>query len=72
MIRVGPAGWAYKDWNGIVYPKPKPRGFGPVAYFGPKSAIGSRYQVSQGQSPFRWRSARQRVPAEPSILLPQA
>lgn len=27
MIRIGPAGWAYKDWWGIVYPKPKPRGF---------------------------------------------
>jgi len=32
MIRVGPAGWAYKDWEGIVYPKPKPQGFDPVAY----------------------------------------
>lgn len=32
MIRVGPAGWAYKDWNGIVYPEPKPRGFDPLAY----------------------------------------
>ena len=27
MIRIGPAGFAYKDWWGIVYPKPKPRGF---------------------------------------------
>lgn len=27
MIRVGPAGWAYKDWAGIVYPAKKPRGF---------------------------------------------
>lgn len=27
MIRVGPAGWAYKDWSGIVYPLKKPRGF---------------------------------------------
>ncbi len=27
MTRIGPAGWAYKDWWGIVYPKPKPRGF---------------------------------------------
>jgi uncharacterized protein YecE (DUF72 family) len=26
-IRVGPAGWAYKDWHGIVYPRPKPQGF---------------------------------------------
>lgn len=27
MIRVGTAGWAYKDWSGIVYPPKKPRGF---------------------------------------------
>jgi uncharacterized protein YecE (DUF72 family) len=32
VIRVGPAGWAYKDWEGIVYPKPKPRGFEPLQY----------------------------------------
>ena len=32
MIRVGPAGWAYKDWDGIVYPRPKPRGFDPLRY----------------------------------------
>jgi uncharacterized protein YecE (DUF72 family) len=23
MIRIGPAGWSYQDWAGIVYP-PKP------------------------------------------------
>ncbi len=27
MIRIGTAGWQYKDWGGIVYPRPKPRGF---------------------------------------------
>ena len=32
MIRVGPAGWSYKDWEGIVYPLPKPRGFDQLAY----------------------------------------
>lgn len=32
MIRIGPAGWAYDDWNGIVYPTPRPRGFDPLAY----------------------------------------
>jgi uncharacterized protein YecE (DUF72 family) len=32
MIRVGPAGWAYKDWEGIVYPSKKPKGFNPVTY----------------------------------------
>ncbi|HWB97819.1 MAG TPA: DUF72 domain-containing protein [Bryobacteraceae bacterium] len=32
MIRIGPAGWKYKDWEGVVYPKPAPRGFDPLAY----------------------------------------
>ncbi len=32
MIRFGPAGWDYKDWRGIVYPRPAPRGFDPLAY----------------------------------------
>jgi uncharacterized protein YecE (DUF72 family) len=27
MIRVGVAGWDYPDWEGIVYPRPAPRGF---------------------------------------------
>lgn len=27
MIRVGPAGWSYADWEGRVYPRRKPRGF---------------------------------------------
>ena len=32
LIRVGPAGWAYKDWEGIVYPqKPGPK-FDPLEY----------------------------------------
>lgn len=26
-VRIGPAGWSYPDWSGVVYPKPKPRGF---------------------------------------------
>src|SRR5215467_8933678 len=25
-IYIGPAGWAYKDWEGIVYPAAKQRG----------------------------------------------
>ena len=32
MIRVGPAGWSYKDWAGRVYPQPAPRGFDPLRY----------------------------------------
>jgi uncharacterized protein YecE (DUF72 family) len=32
MIHFGPAGWLYKDWEGVVYPLPKPKGFDPLAY----------------------------------------
>ena len=31
-VRVGPAGWSYPDWEGVVYPRPKPRGFHPAQY----------------------------------------
>jgi uncharacterized protein YecE (DUF72 family) len=31
-ILVGPAGWSYTDWEGIVYPRHKPRGFHQAAY----------------------------------------
>lgn len=32
MLYVGTAGWSYKDWEGVVYPKPPPRGFDPLRY----------------------------------------
>ena len=32
MVHFGPAGWLYKDWEGIVYPSPKPKGFDPLEY----------------------------------------
>src|SRR5688500_8632728 len=32
MIRVGPAGWSYPDWEGRVYPAHKPPGFHPLPY----------------------------------------
>jgi uncharacterized protein YecE (DUF72 family) len=31
-LRIGPAGWSYKDWHSIVYPTPRPRGFHEAAY----------------------------------------
>ena len=30
--RIGPAGWDYKDWSGVVYPFPREKGFDPLAY----------------------------------------
>lgn len=32
MIRVGPAGWDYKDWAGIAYPAPPLPAFDPLAW----------------------------------------
>ena len=31
IIRVGPAGWAYDDWEGIVYPPGRPRSLHPLS-----------------------------------------
>lgn len=31
-LRFGPAGWMYKDWEGIVYPRPKPKRFDQLRY----------------------------------------
>ena len=31
-IHVGTAGWSYKDWDGVLYPKPRPRAFDPLAF----------------------------------------
>ena len=32
VIRLGPAGWLYKDWEGIVYPREKQKGFDQLRY----------------------------------------
>lgn len=32
MLHIGVAGWSYPDWEGRVYPKPKPKGFDPLVY----------------------------------------
>jgi uncharacterized protein YecE (DUF72 family) len=32
QILVGPAGWSYADWTGLVYPTKRPRGFHEATY----------------------------------------
>ena len=32
IIRIGPAGWSYKDWEGVVYPKKPGAKFDPLEY----------------------------------------
>jgi len=31
-VRFGTAGWDYPDWNGPVFPKPRPKDFDPLRY----------------------------------------
>jgi uncharacterized protein YecE (DUF72 family) len=45
-IRVGAAGWAYEDWNGIVYPSRPPRGFDRLA------TMASLFDTSEVNSTF--------------------
>ena len=32
IIRIGPAGWSYKDWEGVVYPQKPGKNFDPLVY----------------------------------------
>ena len=32
IIRIGPAGWSYKDWEGVVYPQKPGKSFDPLEY----------------------------------------
>ncbi len=58
MIRVGVAGWSYRDWEGIVYPRRKPRGFHGLEYlarFTDCMEINSSfYGMPQASSTARW------------------
>ncbi len=31
-VHIGPAGWDYPDWDGCLYPSPRPRGFDALAF----------------------------------------
>ena len=32
LYHIGTAGWSYEDWEGVVYPASKPRGFHPLIF----------------------------------------
>jgi uncharacterized protein YecE (DUF72 family) len=57
-IRVGPAGWSYKDWAGQVYPQPQPRGFDPLSYlaqyFDTIEINSSFYRIPDPKTAQRW------------------
>ena len=58
MIRVGPAGWSYADWEGVVYPRPKPRGFHPLDWlartFGTVEINATFYALPRAEHAAQW------------------
>lgn len=58
MIRVGPAGWSYPDWEGRVYPSHKPHGFHPLThlarYFDTIEINSSFYALPRAEHAERW------------------
>ena len=58
MIRFGPAGWDYRDWAGVVYPRPAPRGFDPLAwlagYFGAVEVNSTFYRPASEHTARGW------------------
>jgi uncharacterized protein YecE (DUF72 family) len=57
-ILVGPAGWSYRDWEGQVYPKPKPRGFDPLGnlaqYFDAIEINSTFYRIPEAKTAQQW------------------
>lgn len=58
MLRIGPAGWSYKDWSGSVYPSPRPKGFDELAflarYFDTIEINSTFYRPATRASALRW------------------
>lgn len=58
MVRVGPAGWSYDDWQGIVYPPGMPRQLHPLEflsrYFDTLEVNSSYYRPVQPNHAANW------------------
>ncbi|HKD04879.1 MAG TPA: DUF72 domain-containing protein [Bryobacteraceae bacterium] len=61
MVRVGPAGWNYKDWAGIVYPAKRPKDFSEpgflARYFDMLEINSSFYGPPRPSSSEKWAKA---------------
>jgi uncharacterized protein YecE (DUF72 family) len=55
---IGPSGWSYADWAGIVYPLARPRGFKPLAslarYFNATEVNSSFYRIPTPRMTAAW------------------
>jgi uncharacterized protein YecE (DUF72 family) len=69
LLRIGPAGWAYKDWAGYVYPQPRPKDFHPATflaeYFDTIEINTSFYHPMQADHAAQWID---RVAANPRFM----
>src|ERR1700676_3263193 len=69
MLRIGPAGWAYTDWAGYVYPQPRPKNFHRATYladfFDTIEINTSFYHPIQPDHAAQW---KERVAANPRFL----
>jgi uncharacterized protein YecE (DUF72 family) len=62
MVRIGTSGWSYPagqgTWNGVFYPKPRPRGFDELAYyaehFDTVEVNSTFYRVPEAAQVARW------------------
>lgn len=57
-LYIGPAGWSYPDWTGLVYPPKKPTGFDPLefisSYFNLIEINSTFYRVPARETTRRW------------------
>lgn len=68
-IRIGPAGWSYEDWAGIVYPASRPRGFHEATYLADYfDTIELNVTFYRPATPEMARSWLERVKANPRFL----
>jgi len=69
LLRIGPAGWVYKDWAGYVYLQPRPKNFHPATflaeYFDTIEINTSFYHPMQADHAAQW---IERVSGNPRFL----
>lgn len=61
-IFIGPAGWSYPDWNGIVYPHKRLKGFSELEYiakyFNVVEINSSFYKIPSQETVEKWRNIK--------------
>ncbi len=58
VVYIGPSGWSYPDWRGVVYPTKAPHGFSELAfmakYFNAVEVNSTFYRIPQPSSVQHW------------------